>query len=157
MDHRDRDDILNQKYKTEQSEIRKTELGISQKQYDKRYNLIPKRDKDGKIIPHSHAFGYEAISDFKKGMNVLYYVGPHKAYNGKWRQMWTGPWVIASDPSDLHVKLTDKKGNIKEVSIDRLKSFKQQKFAETIKLEEYNKKLKMAINNQPNLSDNDED
>ena len=92
-------------------------------------------------------------------MNVLYYVGPYKAYNGKWRQMQTGPWSLASDPDDLHIKISDKNGNTREVSIDRLKLFKKRDLNE---LEDWSKindesKLKLAVKNQPNLSDNDDD
>ena len=130
---------------------------LSKKYYDKRYNLLPKRDANGKIIPHSHAFGYEPISQFKKGMRVLYYVGPHKAYNGKWRQMWTGPWSIISEPDELHIKITDKKGNIRAVSIDRLKIFKKRDLNEFENWSNDSNILKMTKDNQPNMSDNDDD
>ena len=130
---------------------------ISKREYDKRYNLLPKRDKQGKIIPHSHAFGYEPIDRFKRGIKVLYYVGPHKGYNGKWRQKWTGPWQIDSDSNQSHIVITDSKGKRRDVSADRLKIFKikDKKFYE--KWENYKKRMDMIIKNQPNLSDNDED
>ena len=145
--------ILKSKYKDDWSKYTR----ISKMQYDKRYNLLPKRDKNNKIIPHSHAFGYDPISSFQKGMNVLYYVGPHKSYNGKWRQMWTGPWQIASDKDNLHIQIADKDGKIREVSVDRLKTFKSSHYKDTESWKEYQNSLDIVKKNQPNLSDNDED
>ena len=89
-------------------------------------------------------------------MNVLHYVGPHKSYNGKWRQMWTGPWQIASDPDDIHIQISDKKGKLREVSIDRLKSFKSSDYSDTETWKEYQDSLNLVKNNQPNFSDDDD-
>ena len=144
--------ILKAKYKSDWSKYTR----LSKKQYDKRYNLLPKRDANDKIIPHSHAFGYEPVSKFKKGMNVLYYVGPHKGLNGKWRQMWTGPWQIASEPDDIHIQIIDKDGKMREVSVDRLKTFKSNDYKDTESWKQYQNSLTMIKKNQPTFSDNDE-
>ena len=73
--------------------------------------------------------------------------------------MWTGPWSLVSDPDELHVKIADKNGNTRNVSIDRLKLFKKHDLDQLEDQSKLNEKsnLEMAVKNQPNLSDNDDD
>ena len=71
--------------------------------------------------------------------------------------MWTGPWSIISEPNELHVRSTDKNGETKPVSVDRLKIFKRRDKENLKSWSNYNDTLEMAKKNQPNLSDNDED
>ena len=75
------------------------------------------RDKNGKIIYNpKKPFGYTPPSNFKEGMKVLYYVGPHKGVNKKWHQCWTGPWTIASPDVDYNVKITSSRLGTFDVS-----------------------------------------
>ena len=71
--------------------------------------------------------------------------------------MWTGPCSIISEPNELHVRITDKNGETKPVSVDRLKIFKRRDKENLKSWSNYNDTLEMAKKNQPNLSDNDED
>ena len=129
---------------------------ISKKQYDRRYNLVPQRDKDGNIIKFKHNFGYTPLSSFKTGVKVLYYIGPHKGVNGKWRQRWTGPWRIAENSNAYNTKIMDNKGNARNVSLDRLKLFKQKDLEKLEKWSNYEKQLNKLNKNKNYLSDEDE-
>ena len=71
--------------------------------------------------------------------------------------MWTGPWTITSEPDDLHIRIADKKGKMRDVSLDRLKIFKSSDYKNTETWNEYQKSMELAMKNQPTLSDNDED
>ena len=112
------------------------------KQYDKKYNLAPVRDNKGNLVQPKHKFGFEPVSDFKQGLQVLYYVGPNRGTNGKWRQTWTGPWRIHQKCGKYRVTIIDSRGKSKEVSIDRLKSFKASDEKDYYNYNEYLKLLK---------------
>ena len=110
---------INHKYKNKWQKMVK----VSKQQYDKRYNLAPVRNDKGELVPPKHGFGYTPISDFKKGCSVLYYVGPHKTMNGKWRQVWTGPWTIVDQIYPGKFKITGVGNKYKYINGDRLKLF----------------------------------
>ena len=115
---------------------------ISRKQYDKRYNLAPTRDKDGKLIKPNHNFGFEPIKQFIKGAKVLYYAGPHRTgINSKWRQRWTGPWYISKKTGKFTVEIIDNLGKSYDVDIDRLKLFKSFKSDELIDYPKFEKMM----------------
>ena len=44
--------------------------------------------------------------------------------NGKWPQIWTGPWRIHQKCGKFRGTIIDSSSQTKEVSIDRLKSLK---------------------------------
>ena len=123
----------------------------SSKQYDERYNLAPKRDADGKIIPPKHQFGYEPMTKFELGKKVLYYVGPNQGTNGKWRQRWTGPWRIANRTGKYTVKILDLNGKSYNVSIDRLKLFKTNKNKQVLNPTNYNQTLRNLSRHKPDI------
>ena len=130
---------------------------VSQKQYDKRYNLAPKRDKDGKLIPPTHSFGFQSIDKFKKGAKVLYYAGPHRpGINHKWRQKWTGPWYISHKTGKYNVKIIDKKGKGYDVDIDRLKLFKTFKNKDIMKYTQFEDMLEKMKKDKPNYEYGDQ-
>ena len=110
---------INHKYKNKWQKMVK----VSKQQYDKRYNLAPIRNEKGELIPPKHGFGYTPITEFKKGCSVLYYVGPHQCVNGKWRQVWTGPWTIVDQILPGKFKISGIAGKTKDISGDRLKIF----------------------------------
>ena len=129
---------------------------VSTKQYERRYNLAPTRDKDGNLVKPQHSFGYEPLSSFKKGMRVLYYVGPHQSgVNSKWRQKWTGPWRISHKTSKYRVKIVDSTGNGYDVDVDRLKLFKKFSKNQLMKYNNYEKILEKLERNKPIYSDED--
>ena len=45
---------------------------ISTQQYDKRYNLAPKRDKDCNLVKPNHKFGFQPLKQFIKGAKGLH-------------------------------------------------------------------------------------
>ena len=127
---------------------------ISKRQYDNRYNLAPKRDKDGKLIGPRHSFGYQPINQFIKGAKVLYYAGPHRSgINSKWRQKWTGPWYIANKTGKFTVKIVDNNGKGYDVDIDRLKLFKSFKKDELLSYPQYEKLISKIRRDKPVYSD----
>ena len=84
---------------------------ISTKSYSTKWNITP-----------------TSITAYKKrfrvGQNVLYYIGDRQTARNKWRQKWTGPWVIDKVLNDSTLIIADKEtGNQKRVSFDRIKLF----------------------------------
>ena len=129
----------------------------SKKQYDRRYNLAPTRDKNGKLQPPKHAFGYQSLNSFRKGVKVLYYVGPHRGINGKWRQRWTGPWLLAKQSGQYRVTILDtESGKTYDVSIDRLKLFKENDKNMYLNQYEYEDLLEKMKRDKPSESDEDQ-
>ena len=63
-------------------------------------------------------------------------------------------WSIADS---VHIQISDKKGKKREVSVDRLKLFKTNDYKNLETWRDYQKSFDLVTNNQPNLSDNDED
>ena len=129
---------------------------ISKRQYDVRYNLAPKRDKDGNLIKPRHKFGYEPVKQFIKGAKVLYYAGPHRpGINSKWRQKWTGPWYIANKTGKFTVKIVGNNGKGYDVDIDRLKLFKSFKKDELMSYPQYEKLISKIRKDKPVYSDDE--
>ena len=57
-------------------------------------------------------------------MEHKYYIGDKRVAKGKWRQKWTGPWLVDKHIGDSSVIIGDPTtGNQKRVSFDRLKQF----------------------------------
>ena len=129
---------------------------ISKKQYDDRYNLAPERDTEGNLKPSKHKFSYTPLSSFQKGAKVLYYIGPYKGVNKKWRQIWTGPWTLTSDLGDRKATISDDNGDNRQVSFDRLKLFHQQDSQKYESWSNYKELLKIVQLNKDYLSDDDE-
>ena len=129
---------------------------MSKRQYDIRYNLAPKRDKDGNLIQPRHKFGYEPVKQFIKGAKVLYYAGPHRpGINSKWRQKWTGPWYIANKTGKFTVKIVDNNGKGYDVDIDRLKLFKSFQKGELMSYPQYEKLISKIRKDKPVYFDDD--
>ena len=95
------------------------------------------------------------LSTFKQGQQVLYYVGPSRGQNGKWRQRWTGSWRIHQKCGKFRVTIIDARGKTKEISVDRLKSFKSGDERDYYRYSEYLKQLKKLSKDQVYLSDNE--
>ena len=57
-------------------------------------------------------------------MQVLYFIGDKQVARYKWREKWSGPWILESRINDATVIISDpRNGNQKRVSIDRIKKF----------------------------------
>ena len=89
---------------------------------------------------------------YKEGVKVLYYVGDQYDTLKKWRQRWTGPWLITMVLNDSTVIITDiQTGNQKRVSIDRIKIVPKQLDAHYDKLlddpayNEYHNRIKHIL------------
>ena len=96
------------------------------------------------------------MTNFSNGRKVLYYIGPQSGLNGKWHQRWTGPWTITSGAGTHKVKITDTKGTNCDVSIDRLKLFKQKEMKNYMKWNEFEEMLKRQQSSDLNLDDENE-
>ena len=129
---------------------------ISKQQYDKRYNLAPIRNEKGKLVQPKHNFGYQHLDKFQKGIQVLYYVGPHKGVNGKWRQVWTGPWTITDQVIPGTFKISGIGNQTKQISGDRLKIFKRSDNEKLAPWSNYNEQLD-TLETQSQELDDEED
>ena len=68
-------------------------------------------------------------SKFTTGKKVLYYIGDRKVRLYKWRQIWTGPWIIEYIINNTSLIITDPtNGNQKRVSFDRIKLFNEYEY-----------------------------
>ena len=84
---------------------------ITKNQYDYKYKLTFKTTELSRKL-------------FQVGTKVLYFVGDRQVSQRKWRQRWTGPWMITTRTGDSYVTITDTENNTqKEVTLDRLKVF----------------------------------
>ena len=130
---------------------------INQTDYDYVYDLLTKLDTiqssyetDWRKYTHYSAKMYNArykidsaidkakiLSQFKRGDQVLYYVGDRQVAGRKWRQRWSGPWHIKSIDSDtIAIEIEDRETtNSKYVSVDRIKPWNNGK--DTITLSEF--------------------
>ena len=89
---------------------------LSKKQYDSRHNITADSIEKYK-------------KKFKVGTKVLYYIGDKKVPRGKWRQKWTGPWLVDKIINDTSLIIADTgAGTQKRVSFDRLKKFNTRDF-----------------------------
>ena len=74
-----------------------------------------------KITPESVARNNES---YKIGNRVLYFIGDKKVARYKWREKWSGPWILEDKLNDSTVIITDPTtGNQKRVSLDRIKNY----------------------------------
>ena len=120
------------------------DLDVIRKAYEddwKKYTWISKAtyEKRNKLTQWSEE---RMDKELKQSRKVLYYIGDKEAPQQKWRQKWSGPWVINSDVIDhSSVQIADPKtGNAKWVSVDRLKLFKNGD-KDIMKLSQYYKEL----------------
>ena len=120
------------------------DLDVIRKAYEddwKKYTWISKAayEKRNKLTQWSKE---RMDRELKQSKKVLYYIGDKEAPQQKWRQKWSGPWVINSDVIDhSSVQIADPKtGNAKWVSVDRLKLFKNGD-KDIMKLSQYYKEL----------------
>ena len=140
---------------------------VSKTNYDSKHKLEQDLDevtkskentiKSKRTTKRNHQNKHVPIHKFQKGMSVLYYIGPHKGINGKWRQRWTGPWLISNRISESTVNICDKWGDSRNVSIDRIKQFKHRDKNDLIRWKEYTKLLETVSDNRIAAVDSDED
>ena len=84
---------------------------LSVKEYSNKYNITPE-----KIIRNRQKF--------KVGNEILYFIGDKQTARYKWREKWSGPWLIDKVLNDTSIIISDPhNGNQKRVSIDRIKLF----------------------------------
>ena len=95
---------------------------ISQNNWQEVTKLSVKSYNDkNKITPELVARNNE---NYKIGNRILYFVGDKQVARGKWREKWTGPWIIEKKINDSSIIITDPtSGNQKRVSIDRIKNY----------------------------------
>ena len=97
----------------------------SAKSYNERYKIDSAKDK------------MKILEQFKRGDQILYYVGDRQVAGRKWRQRWSGPWHIKSIDSDtVAIEIEDRETtNSKYVSVDRIKPWNNGR--DTITLSEF--------------------
>ena len=63
------------------------------------------------------------------GKEILYYIGDKQVSNRKWRQRFTGPWLIDKVINEHSLIISDPTtGNQKRVSFDRIKLFNRDNY-----------------------------
>ena len=68
---------------------------------------------------------------FQEGDQVLYFIGDKQTARYKWREKWSGPWILEKRINDATLILSDpRNGNQKRVSIDRVKKFNDTDYLE---------------------------
>ena len=84
---------------------------LSKREYDKKWNITSNKiERNNKLLV--------------VGKRILYYIGDRKSSQYKWKQKWTGPWIIDKRLNDSTIIIGDPEtGNQKRVSIDRCKIF----------------------------------
>ena len=84
---------------------------VTKENYDKKWNI-----NENKINANRERF--------KLNDEILYYVGDRRVEQYKWKQKWTGPWIIDKILNDNTIIIGDPEtGNQKRVTIDRCKTF----------------------------------
>ena len=68
-----------------------------------------------------------------------------------------GVLIISAQTGRLSIKIADKSGKTRDVSVDRLKIFKSHIKNELIDWKLYEQQMQSAIQNQPNLSEEEDD
>ena len=115
---------------------------LSAQSYNKRHNITTAKIAINK-------------SKFKPMTEVLYFVGDKQVAMRKWKEKWTGPWLVEKHLNDTTTIITDPHtGNQKRVSLDRLKEFKRNemlKYEDVIKDNEdyykYQRQLLKTLSN----------
>ena len=89
---------------------------------------------------------------YTKNTKVLYYIGDRQIAQQKWRQRWSGPWIIHKLIDDSTVEIGDMEtGNISTVSVDRIKLWNSGKDTWTHKqYSEYDEYKRTIINQATN-------
>ena len=89
---------------------------LSVKSYNNKYNITPEsinRNRD----------------KFEIGNEVLYFIGDKQTARYKWKEKWSGPWILEKKLNDSTMIISDpRNGNQKRVSIDRLKIFTRENY-----------------------------
>ena len=124
---------------------------LSAKSYDARNKITP-----SKIARN--------LKRFKVGSEILYFIGDKQVSQRKWKEKWTGPWIVSKHLNKSTLIITDPTtGNQKRVSFDRIKQFNKQefiKYEDIIKHDEgyiqYQKNLLKTLSNY-NVKINDKD
>ena len=99
--------IINDQFETDW----KAYTWLTIKNYNKRWSI-----NDNKLKCNNKMF--------QKGSEILYYIGDKQVSQYKWKQRWTGPWIIDKRITDNTMIIGDPStGNQKRVSIDRCKPF----------------------------------
>ena len=89
---------------------------LSAKIYNNRWNITMKKIANN-------------LKRFKVGTKILYFIGDKRVARGKWREKWTGPWIITKHLNKSSLVIADiETGNEKRVSFDRIKKFNEQDF-----------------------------
>ena len=101
---------------------------ITKKDYDNRYNVERKLDRN--------------LKQFKPGVEIVYYCGDKQETNRKWRQRWTGPWEVMKRLNEATIVIADSDGITCPVSVDRVKLYKQDEY---YSLKEYNEMLEKRL------------
>ena len=84
---------------------------ITKENYDKKWNINKNKINKNKQL-------------FKVGNEILYYIGDRQIAQFKWKQKWTGPWMVDKVLNDNTIIIGDPEtGNQKRVTIDRCKLF----------------------------------
>ena len=89
---------------------------LSAKTYNNRWNITPAKVANN-------------LKRFKVGSKILYFIGDKQVARGKWREKWTGPWIINKHLNKTSLIIADPdNGNEKRVTFDRVKLFNEQDF-----------------------------
>ena len=115
---------------------------LSAKTYNKRHNITT-----AKIATNKRKF--------KPLTEVLYFVGDKQVAMRKWKERWTGPWLVEKHLNDTTTIITDPTtASQKRVNLDRLKEFKRNemlKYEDVIKDNEdyyqYQRQLLKTLSN----------
>ena len=98
-------------------------------EYDERYQTIKQLERN-----------YE---QFVSGAKVVYFVGDKQTTSKKWRQRWSGPWIIIRRINDRTVVIGDITDDVGlSVSVDRVKLYRE---SEYYSFEEYNRMIEKRM------------
>ena len=90
-------------------------MKITKQAYDKKYNINEKLVRN--------------IKSFVPGIEVMYFIQNKALPNYKWRQKWSGPWLILKRLDDRTLIISDKKEDIsRRVSLDRCKIYNKDEY-----------------------------
>ena len=146
-----RDDINNMNKIADSNWKKITKLSV--KEYNNKYNITLES-----IMRNRERF--------QEGDQVLYFIGDKQTARYKWREKWSGPWILEKRINDATLILSDpRNGNQKRVSIDRVKKFNDTDYLEYDEFIELDKQylqfqeemLKMMSNYQVRVASNEWD
>ena len=100
---------------------------LSVKEYNNKNNITTKKIKNMR-------------KKFKKGKKILYFIGDKQVALRKWREKWSGPWIVEKQINDVSLIIMDPEtGNQKRVSYDRIKLFKEKEYEKFEDFVKFNK------------------